>query len=74
MAASIVYDKATAPVEFGAKLDLNGDREGYGRIERIAFGPYNEESTLQEAVDCFRGMYRALSREDAGGLDIQDMR
>lgn len=50
----IVRGKATAPVEFGAKFDLSLDTEGYGRIERISFDPYNEGATLQEAVEHFR--------------------
>ena len=50
----IVRGKATAPVEFGAKFDLSLDTEGYGRIERISFDPYNEEATLQEAVERFK--------------------
>ncbi len=50
----IVRGKATAPVEFSAKFDLSLDTEGYGRIERISFDPYNEGATLQEAVERFR--------------------
>ena len=50
----IVRGKATAPVEFGAKFDLSLDTEGYGRIERISFDPYNEGATLQEAVERFK--------------------
>ena len=42
----IVRGKATAPVEFGAKFDLSLDTEGYGRIEKISFAPYNEGATL----------------------------
>lgn len=43
-----------APVEFGAKFDLSLDTEGYGRIEKISFDPYNERATLQEAVERFK--------------------
>lgn len=50
----IVRGKATAPVEFGAKFDLSLDTEGYGRIEKISFDPYNEGAALQEAVERFR--------------------
>ena len=50
----IVRGKVTAPVEFGAKFDLSLDTEGYGRIEKISFDPYNEGATLQEAVERFR--------------------
>ena len=41
-------------MEFGAKFDLSLDTEGYGRIERISFDPYNEGATLQEAVERFK--------------------
>nr|WP_300851295.1 IS5 family transposase [uncultured Acetatifactor sp.] len=50
----IVRGKVTAPVEFGAKFELSLDTEGYGRIEKISFDPYNEGSTLQEAAERFR--------------------
>ena len=69
----IVRGKATAPVEFGAKFDLSLDTEGYGRIERISFDPYNEGATLQEAVERFKSV-PALSGEGPGRPDIQDAR
>lgn len=50
----IVRGKTKAPVEFGAKFDLSLDNEGYGRIERISFDPYNESASLAEAVERFR--------------------
>ena len=50
----IVRGKVTAPVEFGAKFDLSLDTEGYGRIEKISFEPYNEGGSLQAAVERFR--------------------
>lgn len=50
----IVRGKAKAPVEFGAKFDLSLDSEGYGRIEKISFEPYNESTSLTEAVERFR--------------------
>ena len=50
----IVRGKVTAPVEFGAKFDLSLDTEGYGRIEKISFDPYNEGASLQAAVERFR--------------------
>lgn len=37
-------------VEFGAKLDLSIDEEGYARIETISFNAYNESAHLQEAI------------------------
>lgn len=50
----VIRGKAKVPVEFGAKLDLSLDSEGYGRIERISFEPYNESTCLTEAVEHFR--------------------
>lgn len=50
----IVRGKTKAPVEFGAKFDLSLDSEGYGRIEKISFEPYNESACLTEAVERFR--------------------
>lgn len=50
----IVRGKASAPVGFGPKLDVNIDSEGYGRIEKISFEPYNENSSLKAAVERYR--------------------
>ena len=50
----IVRGKVKAPVEFGAKLDLSLDSEGYGRIEKISFEAYNESTCLIEAAERFR--------------------
>lgn len=50
----IVRGKVKAPVEFGAKLDLSVDGEGYGRIEKISFEAYNESACLVEAVERFK--------------------
>ena len=50
----IVRGKIKTPTEFGAKLDLSLDTEGYARIEKISFNPYNESSILQEAVERYK--------------------
>ena len=50
----IVRGKVTAPVEFGAKFDLSLDTEGYGRIEKISFDPYNEGASLQETAERYK--------------------
>ena len=50
----IVRGKVKAPVEFGSKLDLSLDSDGYARIEKISFNPYNESSTLQIAAERFK--------------------
>ena len=49
----IVRGKVKAPVEYGAKLDLSIDAEGYARIEKVQFDAYNESGCLQEAVEAF---------------------
>lgn len=49
----IVRGKVKTPVEFGAKLDLSIDAEGYARIEKISFDAYNESTCLQEAVNAY---------------------
>lgn len=50
----IVRGKARAAVEFGAKLDLSIDSEGYGRLERVSFEAYNESTCLIEAVERYK--------------------
>lgn len=40
----IVRGKVKAPVEFGAKLEVSIDEEGYGRLEKVSFAAYNESS------------------------------
>lgn len=50
----IVRGKTKAPVEFGAKIELSLDSEGYGRIEKISFEAYNESGSLIKAVERFR--------------------
>lgn len=56
----IVRGKASAPVEFGSKLDVSIDSEGYGRIEKVSFDSYNESGSLAAAVERYRertGLY-----------------
>ena len=50
----IVRGKAKAAVEFGAKLDLSIDSEGYSRLEKISFEAYNESTCLAEAVGRYK--------------------
>lgn len=47
----IVRGKVKTPVEFGAKLDMSIDTEGYARIEKISFDAYNESTCLVTAVE-----------------------
>lgn len=46
--------KSNAPVEFGARLAISIDSEGYARIEIISFDAYNESVCLKEAAERFR--------------------
>lgn len=46
----IVRGKAKNPTEFGAKLDLSLDN-GYARVEKLSFDPYNECEVLISAVE-----------------------
>lgn len=48
----IVRGKASAPVEFGAKLDLSVEN-GMARIEKFSFDAYNESEVLHSAVNRF---------------------
>lgn len=50
----IVRGKVKAPVEFGAKLNVSIDSEGYGRLEKVSFDAYNESGCLIEAVERYR--------------------
>ena len=50
----IVRGKSNAPVEFGAKLDISIDSDGYTRIEKISFDAYNESVCLKEAAERFK--------------------
>ena len=50
----IVRGKATAPVEFGAKLDMSIDEKGFARLEKLSFDAYNEEDVLITAIENYR--------------------
>jgi IS5 family transposase len=50
----IVRGKLNAPVEFGPKLDVSIDSNGYARIEKTSFEAYNESTCLKEAVERFK--------------------
>lgn len=50
----IVRGKVKAPVEFGAKFDLSIDSEGHGRIEKISFEAYNENTCLIDVAERFK--------------------
>ena len=49
----IVRGKATAPVEFGAKIEVSLV-DGYARLEKLSWEAFNEGGTLQESVERFK--------------------
>jgi hypothetical protein len=52
----IVRGKAAASVEFGAQVSAS-IMNGYRRIERIAWDPYNEASDLKNQIECYKKTY-----------------
>lgn len=50
----IVRGKATADVEFGAKVAISV-LNGYIKIERLSWDAYNESTTLQDTVERYKG-------------------
>ena len=47
----IVRGKAKAPVEFGAKLDMSIDENGFARLERLNYDAYNEADVLISTIE-----------------------
>lgn len=43
---TIVCGKAKVPIEFGARLDIFIDENGFARLERLSFDAYNECDVL----------------------------
>ncbi|MCM1091566.1 MAG: hypothetical protein NC413_12045 [Muribaculum sp.] len=69
----IVRGKVKTPVEFGAKLDVSIDGEGYRRLEKVSFDACNESGCLVGAVERYRsrtGNYpeRVLADQRQPGL------
>ena len=50
----IVRGKLNAPVEFGVKLDISIDTDGYARIEKTSFDAYNESGCLKNAAERYK--------------------
>lgn len=50
----IVRGKARANVEFGEKIEVSVDENGWGRVEHRSFEPFNEGRYLQDAVLRYR--------------------
>lgn len=70
----IVRGKVKAPVEFGAKLDVSIDEEGYGRLEKVSFDAYNESGCLIGGGGTIQVAQGALSRSRAGRPDLSNPR
>ena len=47
----IVRGKAKSPTEFGAKLDMSIDENGFARLERLSFDAYNEGDVLIGTIE-----------------------
>ena len=52
----IVRGKQSAPVEFGAKVEMS-DIGGFLRIETLKWDAFNESTTLQDSVEAYRKSY-----------------
>jgi len=50
----IILGKAKSPVEFGIQFDLSVDEQHFRRIEKITFDDYNEQLTLQSAIERYK--------------------
>ena len=50
----IVRGKVRTPVEFGAKFDVSIDENGYARMEKISFDPYNESTILKDSLERYK--------------------
>ena len=50
----IVRGKLNSAVEFGVKLDISIDSDGYARIEKTSFDAYNESACLKDAIERFK--------------------
>lgn len=50
----VVRGKKGTPVEFGAKFDVSLDENGWARMEKISFNPYNESEVLINALERYR--------------------
>jgi len=49
----IVRGKAGAAVEFGAKVAISLEN-GYSRIEKLSWDPYNESGTMKETIESYK--------------------
>ncbi len=50
----IVRGKVKSPVEFGEKLDVSIDEEGYRWLEKVSYDACNESICLIEAVEHYK--------------------
>lgn len=63
----IVRGKAGSKVEFGAKVSVSHQREGYVSLERLSWDAYNESGDLTDQIESYRkrfGHYPASVHAD----------
>ena len=61
--APIVWGKAAAPVEFGARLDLSIDENGMAGLEKLSFDAYNESDVLIGTIERYRERTTTIWKE-----------
>ena len=64
---AIVRGKAARKVEFGAKLSVSHQKDGYVSLDRLSWDAYNESSDLIEQIETYKerfGYYPASVHAD----------
>jgi len=64
----IVRGKAGRPVEFGAKIAISHQKNGYVSLDHLSWDAYNESADLAEQIERYKsrlGMYPASVHADA---------
>ena len=64
----IVRGKANKDVEFGAKISISSQKEGYVSLDKISWDAYNESGDLAEQIEAYKnrfGYYPSSVHADA---------
>ena len=64
----IVRGKANKDVEFGAKISISSQKEGYVSLDKISWDAYNESGDLTEQIEAYKnrfGYYPSSVHADA---------
>ncbi len=61
----IVRGKAKSPTEFGAKLGMSIDENGFARLEKLSFDAYNEQDVLKRYRYTTTALTVSKSKEDS---------